>query len=270
VGVGGSTLERVEDPNDPLADELRTGVAMCTSYVGFNTTLPPFDDARVRRAFALALDRERLVTGLLQGNALLANGILPPGMPGFEPRPDVYPFDPVQARALLTDAGYTATSLPPVAFSTAGYGDVSGLVTAMITMWKENLGVTVTPDLRDPFTYYDELYAGNAGHLYDSGWCADYPDPQNFLDILYYSGSPQNVGGFSDAAIDKRLEAARIEPDAAERVALYQEIETEIIAAAPAIPLSHALDAVLVKPYVRGYKLTPIGVSLWQYVSMER
>lgn len=270
VGVGGSTRDRLQDPNDPLYSELRTGVDMCTSYIGFNHALPPLDDVRVRQALNLALDRERLVSGVLDGYALPAQGLLPPGMPGYGGDLPSTAFDPEQARALLADAGYGPGELPPLTFTTAGYGDVGGYLTAIITMWEENLGVTVEPILLDPFTYQDELYAGNVGHFYSYGWCADYPDPQNFLDILFHSESPQNLGRYHNEAVDAALEEARVMSDTGQRLARYQAIEANLVEDGAAAFISHSLDAVLVKPYVRNYVWTPMGVRQWHRVALER
>jgi oligopeptide transport system substrate-binding protein len=272
VGLGGADLARAQDPNSVLAPALRTGVSWCTSTVGLNSRLAPFDDARVRQAFNYALDKEQLITALADGNALAATGALPPGMPGYTARPDRgYSFDPVRARQLLAEAGYAgAVGIPPLTYTTAGYDSVDGLATAVITMWQENLGVTIEPVVIDPFIFYDELYAGNVGHLYSSGWCADYPDPQNFLDILYHSQSRQNIGGYANPAVDTRLEAARVERDVAARMAAYAGIESDIVADAPAVFISHPLTAVLVSQALQGYVLTPFGVRQWPQVAVQR
>lgn len=270
VHVGGATLERVRDPNNPLSSDLRTTVSMCTTFLGFNTRLPPLDEPLVRRALNVALDKDRLISGVFQGNALRATGPLPPGMPAFTARPPAYPFDPEQARALLAEAGYRPQASPPLTFTTAGYGEVGPFVTAAITMWEENLGVTIEPALLDPYRYTEELHAGNVGHIYSFGWCADYPDPQNFLDILFHSQSPQNLGGYAHPEVDALLEAARTEQDAAARLALYNRVEEMVIEDAPAAFISHGVTAVLVKPYVEGYHLTPLGVPQWHRVALDR
>ena len=268
VGIGGSTLERVRDPNDPLADELQQGVSMCTTTIGLNNRIAPFDDLRVRQAFNYALDKKLLIELFWNGNALPSLGPLPPGMPGYTGDFAGYPFDPVQGQQLLAEAGYpNGDGLPVLTFYTSGYGDPGDFVTAVITMWQENLGVTIEPVILEPFAYYDELYSGNVGNIYDSGWCADYPDPQNFLDILYHSQSAQNIGGFADSELDQLLEQARIEPDVARRLGMYADIEAKLVTAAPVIFVAHDIDAVLVKPYVENYKLTPIGIPQWHLVS---
>ena len=265
VGIGGDALARAQDPNNPLSAELRMVVDMCTSTIGLNNQLPPFDDVRVRQAFNFALDKERLIEIFSDGNALVARGTLPPGMPGFSDDLGGYPYDPERAQRLLAEYG----EVPPVTFMMAGYDDVGAFATAVISMWQENLGVTIEPVLIDPFIFLDELYAGNTGHIFSSGWCADYPDPQNFLDVLYHSQSQQNLSGFADSNVDQLLVQARVERDIATRLALYQEAERLIVAQAPVVFVSHGVSAVLVKPRLQNYVLTPIGVTQWHKVSLN-
>jgi ABC-type transport system substrate-binding protein len=218
------------------------------------------------------LDKELLIETFFGGDALVATGSLPPGMPGYIADPHRgYPFAPVIANQLLDEAGYSDRSAFPVlTYTTGGYGDVGGYVTAVITLWQETLGITIQPVVVDPFLYYDELYAGNSGNLYQSSWCADYPDPQNFLDILYHSGSRQNVGRYVNLNIDMLLEQARIERDVPTRLAHYAEIERLLVADAPVVFVSHSLQAALVSPDLDGFVLTPIGVRQWPHVGVER
>ena len=91
------------------------------------------------------------------------------------------------------------------------------------------------------------------------GWEADYPDPQDFLDILFHSESSINHGGYSNPAVDAVLEDARIEPDAAKRVALYNEAEKLIVEEAAWVPLWFTGENyVLITPDVGGYRVTPM------------
>jgi len=272
VGISSDTLERVQDPNNPLSAELSTGAGMCTSTIGLNNRLAPFDDVRVRQAFNYALDKERLIDTFSGGNALPADGPLPPGMPGYGGLDgESYPYDPQKARELMAAAGYAdPADIGALTFTTQGYGDVGPYITAVITLWQEALGVTIDPVMLEPFAYYGELYAGNTGHFYSSGWCADYPDPQNFLDILYHSESTQNLGGFADPEIDALLEKARTESDVNKRLGVYQEAERRIVKEAPVVFTSHGISAVLVSPDLQGYELTPIGVPQWHRVNVQR
>lgn len=269
VGVGGDTLERVEDPNSAFAAQLQTAVNMCTNTVGLNTQQRPFNDERVRQAFNYALNRQQLVNTFYNGDGFAAVGALPPGMPGFLASRQGYPFDVAKAKALLVEAGYTnMEKFPVLKFYTSGYGTAGTYETALITMWQENLGVTIEPVVLDPYEYFAELYKGNTGDIFSLGWCADYPDPQNFLDILYHSGSDQNYGHFADATVDSLLEKARSEADPAKRLSLYQQAEDVVVQKAPVVFLDYSLTAVLVSPRLQGYKLTAMGVPQWQYLSL--
>lgn len=266
VGIGGSTLARMTDPNNPFSAELRTTIALCTSYVGLDTTRPPFDDVRVRQAFNYALDKQRLASGLYRDSALPATGVLPPGLPGFTGLPG-YPYDPERARALLRDAGYT--TLPPLTYTVSGYTDVGAQETALIAQWREVFDVTIEPVLIDPFIYFEELYRGNVGNFFDFGWCADYPDPENFFDPLFLTGASTNIGRFSDPTLDDWLAAARIEPDPTRRLARYAEAEQRLVEQAPVVLLVHDLSSVLVSPRLVGYVHTPISVAQWHRVSLR-
>jgi ABC-type transport system substrate-binding protein len=237
--------------------------------IGFNSQEPPFDDPLVRQAFSYAFDRQRLISGLFKNNVLPALGPLPPGMPGYTGRITGYGYNPELARSLLAQAGYPdPADFPPITYTTSGYGSVGSYVTALITMWQETLGVTIEPVLVEPFNFLNELYAGNTGNLYAHGWCADYPDPENFLDVLFHSGAQQNLGGYSNPEIDALLDQARIEPDITTRLALYAEIEQLLINDAPAIFTTHSLSAELVAPRLQNYVLSPIGVAQWHTISL--
>ena len=202
------SIERFTDPTEPLFNELRTGVSLCTGYVVFDSTKPPFDDVNVRKAFSMAFNRQQYIDVVLNGHALPAQGIYPPGLPGFNIALQGLPYDPAQARELLKQSKY-GVNLPPIVFTNSGTGSyVSSDVAALADMWKKNLGVTITVENLEPNFYYDQIYADNHGQLFTGGWCADYPDPENFADVLFHSGSNQNNGDYSNPELDALLALA--------------------------------------------------------------
>jgi len=131
------------------------------------------------------------------------------------------------------------------------------------------LGVSVTVENLEPNYYYDRIYSGEHGQLFGGGWCADYPDPENFADVLFYSASPQNTGRYANPTLDALLEAARVEKDVSKRIAMYQQAEQIIVNDAPVLFTAHSLSYVLVKPYVKGYVFTPISVPIQRYLWLE-
>jgi ABC-type transport system substrate-binding protein len=265
------SVDRFLDPTEPLHNELLTGVSLCTSYVVFDTTRPPFDDVNVRKAFSMAFNRQQFIDVVMGGHALPAIGPYPPGLPGFNYGLNGLPYDPEAARQLLKKSKYGgAQGLPPIVYTSSGIGsDIGADVSAMAEMWQKNLGVTITVENLESNFFYDQILAGNHGQLIDGGWCADYPDPENFADVLFHTGSQQNNGGYSNPQLDALLEQARVEQDVTKRIALYQQAEQMIVDDAPVLFTTHSLSYQLVKPYVKGYVFTPIDIPIERYMWLE-
>lgn len=269
--TGVYSIERFLDPTEPLHNELLTGVDLCTDYVVFDATRPPFDDVNVRKAFSMAFNRQQYLDVVMSGHALPAIGPYPPGLPGFNYSLNGLPYDPEQARALLEQSKYGgADGLPPIVYSNGGIGSyISADVAALAEMWQKNLGVTITIENIEYNFFYDQIYSGNHGQLFGGGWCADYPDPENFADVLFHGGSLQNNGGYSNPELDTLLEQARVEQDVTKRIALYQQAEQIIVDDAPVLFTTHSLSYQLVKPYVKGYTFTPIAIPIERYMWLE-
>jgi oligopeptide transport system substrate-binding protein len=101
TGISNRDVPRFLDPKEPLSAELRSGVGLCTGYVVFDVKQPPFDDPKVRQAFTLAFDRQKYIDVVLHGIGLPANGLYPPGLPGYNADLKGLPYDPERARQLL-------------------------------------------------------------------------------------------------------------------------------------------------------------------------
>jgi len=269
TGVGYYSADRFLDPTEPLHNELITGVNLCTGFVIFDVTQPPFDDVKVRQAFTKAFDRQKFIDVVMGGRALPAIGLYPPGLPGFNIGLQGLSYDPESARRLLAESKY-GENLPPIVYTDAGIGSyISADVAALAQMWQQTLGVQVTVENLEPNYYYDQIYTGQHGQIFGGGWCADYPDPENFADVLFYSQSLQNTGGYANPDLDGLLEQARVEQDINKRIELYQQAEQIIVNDAPVLFTTHSLSYLLVKPYVKGYVFTPIDVPIERYMWLE-
>jgi len=252
---------RIRDKGDPLHAEWQSTTNMCTSFVHMNNTLPPFDDIHVRQAFLQAIDPAQLNENLALSTSLVAHSILPPGMPGFSNESLALGFDPQAARAALAASSY-AGDLPEIIINAAGYGDSQRSdIAALAEMWKTNLGVEVQVKYLDP-QEFTKAARENHDHMVLLGWCADYPDPENFLDVLFHSDSEVNVSEYSNPEVDALLEQARTELDPANRLALYQSAEQLLLADYAVIPIIHNVSDVLVKPRLEGFILSPISTTL--------
>jgi ABC-type transport system substrate-binding protein len=253
VGVAPSEVARVTDPDNALSREYRTAPELSVQYLAFNVTVPPFDDVLVRQAFARAIDKQKLAELVLQGTATPARSILPPTMPAFDPSYEGLTYDPEAARGLLAQSRY-AGKLPPIVLAISGTsGYMPGDTRAILAMLKENLGVEITVEQVDWPDFLRDLTLQRYA-MYTSGWIADYPDPQNFLDLLFHGDSPQNHMGYNNPQVNDLLEQARVEQDVTQREALYHQAEVLVVEDAPWVPLTHGVSYILVKPYVEGYE----------------
>ena len=273
TGVGLFDLERIKDPGDPLNGDLVVAEpGYSVNYIGFNVEQPPFDDPKFRRALNHAIDKELIAREVYSDLVVPAYGILPPGFPGFNESLEGLRHDPVLAKKLLSESKYAdPVSRPRIVVTIPGTGGTPGLdLEVIINMWLETLGVEVEIQQVEWATYLKDLDEEKFQAFGGLGWEADYPDPQDFLDILFHSDSENNHGLYSNQEADVLLEDARVETDSVRRIDLYQNVEEIIINDAAWVPLWFAGERhVLIKPYVKGYELTPMTMSKMRYVYIE-
>jgi ABC-type transport system substrate-binding protein len=265
IQVGAGDIDRVLDPNDPLNAELRVISQLDVWYIGFNTTMPPFDDRDVRRAFALATNKKGVADIVYNKTVIPAKGILPPGMPGYNPDLRGLPYDPELALDAMYESTYGDVSeLPPTVLTVTG-AETGEMLAAM---YQEVLGVEIEVQVVDWGVFLRGLDRQEY-QMYSLGWIADYPDPQNFIDLLFHSTSAYNHGAYSNRELDALAEEARVEQDHEKRMRMYQEAETLLVEDAPWIPLYHSGGYYLVKPYVKNLVITGQDTMNLAEVSLE-
>ena len=180
-----------------------------------------------------------------------------------------YEFDPEKARQLLAESSYgdSLDSLPLITLSIpSGFGAALPLHLEVLLQEWANMGVRVEIQQTEYATFIQDLHQKRF-QMYEFGWIADYPDPQNFLDILFHSKSENNHINYSNPQVDALLEQARVEPDQATRFQLYNRIEEMILADAPWVPTWNRGEGyALIKPNVKGYLLTPLVLPKLRYV----
>ncbi|MBI4789745.1 MAG: peptide ABC transporter substrate-binding protein [Chloroflexi bacterium] len=265
-------FERVSDPNSPLNKELFVGPSLSTGFFVMNVRKPPFDDPKVRQAFALAVDRQKIIDVVFKKMVQPANSILPPGMPGYNETLPSVQYDPARAKQLLAESKY-AGKLPDITWTTSGGGGGAGPEVQAITgMLKDNLGISVSIQQTDWATFIGQLNEPerNPYQIFDIAWIADYADPENFLNILFHTGSTQNWAAYSNPEVDKIIDQAGLEKDVASRFKLYQQAEQMILADAPVVPISYSREYWLTKPYVKGMIYPPMIIPRLQYVSLSK
>ncbi len=261
--VGVNNIDRARDPSNELNEDLRDGTTFCTFYLGFNLSQPPFDDPNVRQALALAMEVDKQLEVTLKGLSERAAGFVPSGMLAHNEDLEPSPFDLETARQLLRESRYGGAENLPAIKSFAGND-------AIHWAWREYLGLEVEAVSVFEFADFLERLDNEEFGVFTAGWCADYPDPQNFLEVLFHSQSAENRFAYSNEQVDALLEMAAVEPDPERRVDLYQRAEKLVLDDWVAVPLRHTSRYVLVRPYVKGFELTPIEVPHLQNISIER
>ncbi|MCH8298577.1 MAG: peptide ABC transporter substrate-binding protein, partial [Chloroflexi bacterium] len=275
AGVGLADLDRLLDPTNRLNAELmRAAPSFSIQYIGLNVNEPPLDDRKVRQALNLAIDKREIATIVLGDQVVPATGILPPGFPGFSKSVSGYNFDPERARQLLRESKYgdDLENLPPITITTPGsFGaNVSLDMEVVLSMWEKNLGIKTEFQQTEFATFLKDLNKRRF-QMFDIGWIADYPDPENFLDILFYSDSSNNHTNYSNPEVDALLEKARVETDETLRFRIYNQVEQMILDDAPWIPLWYSGERyLLVKPYVHDYLQTPLIIPKLRHVYLTK
>ena len=271
AGVGLSDLDRLLDPTHSLNSELlQASPSFSVQYIGLNVDEPPLDDLNVRKALNLAIDKREIATIVLGDQVVPATGILPPGFPGFNSSVSGYEFDPEEAKRLLLASKYgdDLENMPPITITTPGsFGaNVSLDMEVILAMWEKNLGIKTEFQQTEFATFLKDLHKGRF-QMFDIGWIADYPDPENFLDILFYSDSSNNHTNYNNPDVDALLEQARIERDETMRFSIYNEVEQTILDDAPWIPLWYSGERyLLVKPNVHDFLQTPLIIPKLRHV----
>ena len=273
TGVGLADLERVKDPNDPLNKDLvNVPPQFSLNYIGFNVNMPPFEDENFRKALSYAVDKEIIADKIYSGLTKPSYSIIPPGFPGYSPSIKGIEFNEELAKEYLAKSKYSdPATRPRIIVTIPGTGGSPGLDTEVISdMWKETLGIEVEIQQVEWATYLQDMNRKRLQLWAGSGWQADYADPQDFIDVLFYSKSDVNHGNYSNPEVDKLILEARTEIDNNRRFLLYNQAEQIIVDEAAIFPLWFDTDGyALVKPWVKGYEFTPIIVPKFKDVEIK-
>jgi len=230
-----------------------------TSALRFNVERAPFTDARVRRAIAHAIDPAIIVNRVLEGCVAPAQGIVPPVLAGWTATAKRLPLDRERARSLLAEAGFPGgRGLGPLAYH-FNTGDLNQRIAEALQAQLKEVGVALELRRLDWAAHIKVVDDGSAG-FFRQGWIADYPDPENFLTVLFHSrnvGPPGNTSRYRNPAVDRLFDEADAMAPGAQRVKRYQEAEQVILDDAAWVSLYHYASRALIKPHVKGLERSP-------------
>ncbi|MGE5588164.1 MAG: ABC transporter substrate-binding protein [Clostridia bacterium] len=231
-----------------------------TYYYGMNQTLPPFKDNKyLRQAFNYAINRQALIDFVLNGRAMPAKGVLPPGMFAYNENLKGYTYDPKMAKDLLVKAGYPKGVQVTLQYNTSqGHKRIAEALQAQFAQ----VGIKVDLKNVDWGAHLDTCGTQGTVPFFRMGWVVDYPDPDNFLYVLLNSdnfGDPGNYTRYHNPLFDDLTKQARLATDQEVRRKLYQKAEQIVVEDAPWLFIYHYTSHNMLKPFVRGYRLPSFG-----------
>jgi peptide/nickel transport system substrate-binding protein/oligopeptide transport system substrate-binding protein len=267
-------VEEIAFVRERLGPALRLSDSLGSYYYAFDTRHPPFDDARVRRALAMALDREFLAGKIWGGVMAPSTSFVPPGIASYGA-----PAEPPwakqgladrqdEARRLLATAGYGEGGKPldiEIRFNNAGSHRATAV--AVADMWRA-IGATTRVLGSDAATHYALLREKPRFDVARSSWFADYPDAQNFLFLAESGNVGLNTASFASAPYDALMRRAAAERDPARRAAILHEAEVLLLDAQPWLTLMSYRASDLISPKLRGWEPNALNVHPGRYVSI--
>lgn len=252
--------------------ETRLDPSVQITYLTFNQSKPAFNDARVRRALSLALDRETLTSKVVNVGLTPAYSLIPNVVPGWSPAPEndfgAKPFAERQAeaRALLEEAGYGAGNPLSFRFDYRS-GDINKrLAVAMGAMWKA-VGADAELQANEVKTHYARLRQHDF-ELADGGWTGG-PAPEFFTNLLT-TGSQINWGNWSNAEYDRLVAEGQAEMDNARSLALFRRADAVALADTGIAPLYFGSYRTLVHVWVRGFEGNLLNAHPSRFIRIER
>ncbi len=262
TGIGSFDAGWVAYDRD-LGPALHRSAALGVQYFGFDTTRPPFNDARVRRAFALALDRPRLVANAEGSSATPASSVVPPALwpAGMK---DNQTTDLATARLLLDQAGYQDRSrLGTIKVNGSGLG-----VAPAVAVWERDLGVQFNVETME-FRDYLGVLVNGPPQIFTINWIADYPSPYALYSLLLLPDATSNYGHWHDPEFVRLLEAASGAVSEADQAAAYRAVDARVDSEAPVVPWAYGAGWWLVRSGLRGLGnlttgLLDLGRVSWQ------
>jgi oligopeptide transport system substrate-binding protein len=260
-------LSKVKPAQQDHNPALRIDRQMETYFFRLNVRKAPLQDARVRRALALAVDRATIADKILPGGRTPASSFVPPLLQGYTPPPGQI-HDLAAARQLLAEAGHPGgAGLPPIEILYNNSEILRLVAEAIQQMWHRDLGIDVRLVNQEYKSVFASRRAGDYQVLLGS-WTADYLDATTFLD-LWRSDSGNNHTGWSDPTYDALSNRANTLADPAARAAVLAQAEALVLESAPIIPIYFNTHVYFLHPAVKGWEPTPTDHSDFRYVWLE-
>lgn len=222
-----------------------------TYYYLINTKVKPLDDARVRMALKLAIDRDAITKTITQGAHAPSGQFIPPGIGGYNSDFELG-YDVEKAKKLLAEAGFPdGKGFPNLTLAYNTDEEHRSLAEAIQQMWRKNLGINIQIQNKDWKVYLNDMFSGNF-ELSRRGWIGDYNDPYTFSSI-YVSDQAMDKAGWVNPEYDKLIKLTQTERDPKKRMELFKKADKIILEDGPVIPVYTYSRVYLRHPYVQGW-----------------
>jgi oligopeptide transport system substrate-binding protein len=242
------------DPS--FGPELRSVPSLSVTYYGFDVRQKPFDDVRVRQAFAQAVDWTRIVNLANTGSLAAATSMVPPGIPGRSTTDSLPTYDPAAARQELAAAGYPGgAGMPPVTLVSTDTGFDGAILADLHT----NLGITVNFESMGFNDYFDRL-ATDPPAFWTLSWVADYPGANDFLGLLLGTGSTNNYGHWSSPDFDAAIARATAATDPAAATTAFDAAQAIVQREVPVVPVAYGTGDALARTGLLGASDNGLGI----------
>ena len=240
--------------------EFFEGPQLSIQYITLNNAVAPFDNLTVRQAFAEAVDRDGIASGVWGGTVLPSDHIVPQGMPGYNASLKGLPFNVTDAKAKLASVYPDLTKIPAITIEyPKGSSDEDKMMAKIVQDWATYLGVHANLNPVDFGQLLNDLPT-NKVQAYQIGWIGDYPDPQDWMDLVI-TGSPNNNMNFSNPDVDSKVAQADSAADLSSRTPLYNQAEEIAIDNVAWVPLFQAKTIYVFQKYLKGFSIDSEGLS---------
>jgi peptide/nickel transport system substrate-binding protein/oligopeptide transport system substrate-binding protein len=252
---------RVRETQKNYPEEFKVWPILGTYYIAINNEKPPFrGNVKLRQALNYAIDKQAICDAILEGVPLPAKGVLPPGIPSYNPDLRGYPYDPERAKKLLAEAGYANGEGLEELELWYNTNQAHERICIQVQNHLRAIGIKVRLRNVDWGSHLEACKSGEP-KLMRAAWLADVPDPENFLYVLLHSEKigTDNYSRYSNPEFDKLVEKARFTADTEQRIALYRQAEKMALDDATWIFIYYYGDVMMVKPHVKGVILPVQG-----------
>jgi len=266
--------DRIEPLRSEIPKEVHITPAPGTAYYAFNVRRPPFDDAGVRQALAMAIEQPAITGDVLRSGEVPAYSLVPPGTANYgEPALAPWEEEPyserlVRAQDLLAAAGYGPTSPLEVRLRYNTSPHHKQVAIAIVQMWQQ-IGVRTELSASEVEAHYRALQAGDF-EVARAGWLADHDDPREFLFLMESAADELNYAGYANPEFDRLMDEAARTTDLRARAELLRRAEAIAMEDQPYTPVYHYVWKNLVKPYVAGWVDNVENVHPSRHLSLAR